>query len=59
MKENKSRQYHLYCDSEKLDRFQRLYPDSLRRFLINSIDYALSNNDFFQKVFFKDLENEK
>ena len=58
MKRNDSRQYHLYCSADKLDRFQRVYPDCLRRFLINAIEIALSDYDFFQKVFFKDLNYE-
>lgn len=48
------RQFHLFCDSEFLDKFQRIYPNCLTRFLVRCIVKALSDKSFFSSVYFGD-----
>lgn len=52
------RQFHLFCDSEFLDKFQRIYPNCLTRFLIRCIVKALSDKSFFTSVYFGDTYND-
>lgn len=50
------RQYHLYTDVELLDTFNRLYDGAMRRFLQNALRMANNDRNFFEKVFFMEID---
>lgn len=43
-------------DKEIKNKYQRLYPYTLSRFLINAIKLAIKDKNFFDKVYFNNSE---
>lgn len=46
---------HVNLDRDLVERFDRIYPNSRRRFVSNAFQIALINRNFFDKIFFKDI----
>lgn len=42
-------------DSVNLEKFKKLYPKLLARFIDNAIELALNDKEFFTKIFFKEF----
>lgn len=43
-------------DSDKVERFKRLYPDLLGKYLNECLSLALQDKDLFIKILFKELK---
>lgn len=43
---------------ETRDLFQRTYPYTMSKFLLNSIRYALADRKYFEAVYFGDYKND-
>lgn len=40
------------CPEKVRDSFQKIYPFTMTRFLVNAMRLALNDRDFFQRVYF-------
>ena len=47
----------LTLSKEDFERFEHCYPNCLSKFLRSAIQYALGDKDFFQAVFFQELDD--
>lgn len=47
--------YHLVCSKKDKETFDRLYPKLLKVFLERAINKAINDKDFFEDVFFNEV----
>ena len=47
---------HVSLSASDADHFQRIYPDCMTRFVRNAVKIALSDKNFFDKIFFLAVE---
>lgn len=48
--------FHLVSDKDNFEKYNKMYPNTMRIFLNNALYLATNNKDFFEKVFFKDID---
>lgn len=52
---DKTTTVHVNILRDTLDRFDRLYPSTRRRFIQNALDMACNSRETFDKIFFRDI----
>lgn len=52
---DKTTTVHVNISRDTLDRFDRLFPSTRRRFIQNALDMACNSRETFDKIFFRDI----